>query len=204
MNTSISRFARKLLIALLPVALLAMTAQPVSAARYWIDGSDPYATGCANSAVAVFSTWTGSRSSSREVVSRPGPSSTADRLAAARTSRSGRNATTGARPRSGSPGRRRSPMGPRSTPASCSTEPGSSPALALRAISGRRRSAPGPIEAVPLRAARPAKPDAPLRSRARSCPSTTPRHALSSGSPDAGTTGRGRSGLCAAKATAVR
>src|SRR5437588_483183 len=60
MNTSISRFARKLLIALLPVALLAMTAQPVSAARYWIDGSDPYATGCANSAVAVFSTWTGS------------------------------------------------------------------------------------------------------------------------------------------------
>ena len=60
MNTSISRIPRKLLIALLPVALLAMTAQPVSAARYWIDGSDPYATGCANSAVAVFSTWTGS------------------------------------------------------------------------------------------------------------------------------------------------
>jgi hypothetical protein len=60
MNGNISTFVRRLLIAVLPVALLAMSAQPALAAHYGIDGSNPYATGCANTGVPVFSAWTGS------------------------------------------------------------------------------------------------------------------------------------------------
>src|SRR5689334_24344165 len=60
MKTAISLLVRKLVVALVPIALLATTAQPVLANRYPGDGTNPYATGCATTAVPVFSFWTGS------------------------------------------------------------------------------------------------------------------------------------------------
>lgn len=52
--------ARRLLIALLPVALLVLTAPAVLAYNWPQDGTDPYGTGCARNSWTVYSVWTGS------------------------------------------------------------------------------------------------------------------------------------------------
>jgi len=54
------KIARRLLIALLPLALLTLSAPAVLADNWPQDGTDPYRTGCANSAWTVYSVWTGS------------------------------------------------------------------------------------------------------------------------------------------------
>ena len=61
MTTRMRNMTRKLIIALLPVALLAVTAQPVLADNWWRDGTDPYSSGCAAAGSwSVFNpVWTG-------------------------------------------------------------------------------------------------------------------------------------------------
>jgi Protein of unknown function (DUF2690) len=56
---TISTLAKKVLIALVPVAMLAITAPPVLADHYPADGGNPYANGCAATSWPVYTTWTG-------------------------------------------------------------------------------------------------------------------------------------------------